>query len=311
MKVIVEAFSRLHLGLFELGKHFGRQYGGIGVYVDRPRLRVFADNSADNIISGDLRQLALETVREVEAHFGKRFSGELAVSSNIPVHKGFGATTQLKLAVATAVTKTWQLDVAPSYLGKILGRGGISNVGTLLFGSGGLVIEFPKKQGADKTPSFIRLDFPDEWRFLVIYPINEVGPDDETERMLFERLGPMDSDKCMEASHLVLSRLLPSLLEKDIVEFGEALSALQRLVGDHFSKLQGGIYRSQRAADLLIELGAFGVGQSSWGPAVYGLFGDAETAALAAEHAMKHLGNSWVVFTTKAVNHGAISSITP
>ena len=51
---------------------------------------------------------------------------------------------------------------------------------------------------------------------------------------------------------------------------------VQRLVGESFASVQGGVFHPQ-AGDLvdgLLRRGAAGAGQSSWGPAVYGIVGD-------------------------------------
>jgi beta-ribofuranosylaminobenzene 5'-phosphate synthase len=46
-------------------------------------------------------------------------------------------------------------------------------------------------------------------------------------------------------------------------------------VGDEFASMQGGRFHPQAAAlvEALLEGGAAGAGQSSWGPAVYGVVG--------------------------------------
>ncbi|MCS6784733.1 MAG: hypothetical protein NZ581_06010, partial [Candidatus Caldarchaeum sp.] len=116
MKVMVRAFSRLHLGLFELGGHFGRRFGGTGVYIQRPGLTVAIENSPQKTVVGDHVQLAIEATEAVETYFGRKFTGRMTVSSEIPVHRGFGSVTQLKLAVATAVLATWNIVVEPARL---------------------------------------------------------------------------------------------------------------------------------------------------------------------------------------------------
>ena len=77
-------------------------------------------------------------------------------------------------------------------------------------------------------------------------------------------------------SHLVLMHLLPALVEGDLPSFGEALTAIQRLTGAWFAPQQGGVFAPGPGAALIRQLGSWGaagVGQSSWGPAVYGVVG--------------------------------------
>jgi predicted sugar kinase len=67
-------------------------------------------------------------------------------------------------------------------------------------------------------------------------------------------------------------------------EFGAALTELQRLVGDSFAPVQRGTFHPRAAplVDALLRLGAAGAGQSSWGPAVYGIVGsEAQGRAIA------------------------------
>ena len=60
-----------------------------------------------------------------------------------------------------------------------------------------------------------------------------------------------------------------------VEEFGAALTRIQQLVGDAFATVQGGRFHPRAGAlvDALLGGGAAGAGQSSWGPAVYGVVG--------------------------------------
>jgi beta-ribofuranosylaminobenzene 5'-phosphate synthase len=73
---------------------------------------------------------------------------------------------------------------------------------------------------------------------------------------------------------LIMMQLLPSLIDRDIHNFGDALTKIQVTVGKYFADVQGGIFSSSIAAsgiNFMKDNGACGVGQSSWGPTVYGL----------------------------------------
>jgi predicted sugar kinase len=63
-------------------------------------------------------------------------------------------------------------------------------------------------------------------------------------------------------------------VERNIQAFGENLTRLQEIVGAMFSQAQGGVFQPESAPLIkkLKEIGAEGVGQSSWGPTVYSLF---------------------------------------
>jgi predicted sugar kinase len=75
--------------------------------------------------------------------------------------------------------------------------------------------------------------------------------------------------------------LLPALVERDLRSFGEALERIQADVGALFAPVQGGAFADPRSAalvELLRTSGLVGVGQSSWGPTLYG-FTDAPADA--------------------------------
>jgi len=85
---------------------------------------------------------------------------------------------------------------------------------------------------------------------------------------------------------LVLMAMLPAVVDSDVSTFGRALSEVQRINGGWFKAAQGGTFAPGATTDLIHrmqEWGAAGVGQSSWGPTVYGVVeGDAAARDLTA-----------------------------
>src|SRR5207248_2034095 len=93
------------------------------------------------------------------------------------------------------------------------------------------------------------------------------------EGQAFERLSrqAVASARTDALCRLVLLSLLPALAERDVAAFGEALYEFNRLVGEAFVPVQGGVYAGPRVEALVSFLrgqGVRGVTQSSWGPAV-------------------------------------------
>ncbi|MDQ7073451.1 MAG: hypothetical protein Q9N32_08455 [Gammaproteobacteria bacterium] len=85
----------------------------------------------------------------------------------------------------------------------------------------------------------------------------------------FDTLTPFPLAESQAICHLVLMQLLPAIVEKNITPFGQAITEIQSLIGDHFAPAQGGRYTSQRVASLLHyaqQQGHTGIAQSSWGP---------------------------------------------
>ena len=105
-----------------------------------------------------------------------------------------------------------------------------------------------------------------------------------------------------------LMQLLPSLVEGDLAGFGAALTAIQRLTGAWFAPSQGGIFAPGLGPELIArmaEWGAAGVGQSSWGPAVYGLVDGIDQSRTLAERVRASLGGRGQVFEGGFARHGA------
>jgi predicted sugar kinase len=93
--------------------------------------------------------------------------------------------------------------------------------------------------------------------------------------------------------------LLPALVEGDIVAFGAALSAIQTITGRWFASVQGGTFAPGPSADLIArmpEWGAAGVGQSSWGPTVYGIVDGERAGADLAGRVRSAIGSKGAVY---------------
>jgi len=94
-------------------------------------------------------------------------------------------------------------------------------------------------------------------------------------------------------------QLLPALAEADLMGFGVALEEVQRITGGWFAPVQGGVFAPGETRDVVERLregGAVGVGQSSWGPAVYGIVGDAVAARALADRVRGALGPGGAVY---------------
>jgi beta-RFAP synthase len=100
-------------------------------------------------------------------------------------------------------------------------------------------------------------------------------------------------------AHRVLMAILPAVVEGDLATFGAALSEIQTMTGRWFAPAQGGTFArgpSEELVHRMIDRGAAGVGQSSWGPAVYGIVEGAEAGARLAHDVRIALGDRGVVY---------------
>ena len=285
--VFVEAPARLHFGVLDLGGRLGRHFGGLGAAIPCPSLLLEAAPAARLTAGGPDADRALEYARRFLAFHTLPEAGRLVVHRAIPSHAGLGSGTQLALAVARALAELHGMEVDVLELATAVGRGKRSAIGTWAFALGGFIVEGGRRVGSsDIAPLLARFEVPETWRCVVAVPPGARGLSGEAEASAFDRL-PKPADRDVErVSHLVLMQLLPALVEADLASFGEALSAVQRITGAWFAEQQGGIFApgpTERLVTDMASWGAVGVGQSSWGPAAYGLVeGDAAAGALAA-----------------------------
>jgi beta-RFAP synthase len=282
MKVRIAASSRLHLGFMDLNGSLGRLYGSIGVAISNPRTEVTVKTSSHLIIqnvSEDRKRKVFSFVKAFSKYHGIDANVTIRVDKSIPEHKGLGSGTQLALSISTALAKIYDIKTDSHDLSLITGRGMRSSIGICSFEHGGLIVDSGKirlKDGSfDARPpkTVVRYDFPAEWKFVTVVPEERHGLSGEQEK---KAIGFVDPSKKIseEICRLVMMKFLPSLIEKDIQDFGSALSEIDRRTGQFFVPVQGGIYSekmSHKIIDHLLVSGAYGAGQSSWGPAIYGL----------------------------------------
>jgi beta-ribofuranosylaminobenzene 5'-phosphate synthase len=168
-------------------------------------------------------------------------------------------------------------------------------------------VEGGRRPGVERpAPLLARHAMPDEWRCVLVIPHAEPGLSGRAEEEAFGQLRP-DSDRAALIAQVVLTSLLPGLAERDLAEFGAALTRVQRLVGESFASVQGGVFhpRAGDLVDALLRLGAAGAGQSSWGPAVYGIVGDEQAGSELARRMDTELAGGGRVEVVSFDNRGA------
>jgi beta-ribofuranosylaminobenzene 5'-phosphate synthase len=273
--VRVEAPARLHMGMLDVAGRGTRRFGGLGVALSRPAAVVETGPSDDVTAEGPDAERALAVARRCQEALGLTGGARVRVLEAIPPHVGLGSGTKLSLAVAAAMAALAGQTPEPPAIARAAGRGARSAVGLWTFVLGGLVVEGGVRQGVEQpAPLLARHAMPEKWRCVLAIPDAEPGLSGRAEEEAFTQLRP-DSDRAALIAQLVLTSLLPGLAEGDLSEFGAALTRVQRLVGESFASVQGGVFhpRAGPLVDSLLRLGAAGAGQSSWGPAVYGLVG--------------------------------------
>jgi beta-RFAP synthase len=218
----------------------------------------------------------------------------------LPPHAGLGSGTQLALAVARALAELYGVASDARSLARAVGRGRRSAIGTWTFEDGGLVVEGGRRADRDECgPLIARVPFPPTWRCVVAIPEGTPGISGAGEAEAFARLPAPQERDVERVAHVVLMALLPALADTDLAGFGRALTEVQEITGRWFASVQGGTYAPGASADFvrrLREWGASGVGQSSWGPAVYGIVDGEEAGGRLADRAREAMGSSGSVF---------------
>jgi beta-RFAP synthase len=307
--LFVEAPARLHFGVLDLRGRLGRRFGGLGAAIPSPSLLLEAEPASDVTAEGPDAERVIEFAGRFLSHHQLSSGVRLTVHRTIPSHAGLGSGTQLGLAVARALAELYGLATNPVELARATARGKRSAIGTWTFALGGFIVEGGRKPGTEElAPLLARFPIPDTWHCVVAVPSGRTGLSGDAEAKAFEEL-PLPPDRDVErVSHLVLMQLLPALVEADLTSFGQALSAVQRITGSWFAGQQGGVFAPGETEELISRMagwGAAGVGQSSWGPAAYGLVESPDAALDLARQVRRAMGEKGSVFQGGFAARGA------
>jgi len=288
----VQTCARLHLGLLDNNGDLGRLFGSIGLAVNRPKLLLKAKRSQTLRVEGEDRERVREYAQRFIRKFGFPAGAYLKLESGIPPHVGLGSGTQLALAVGTVLARLSGRQVGIQDIALAVGRGEHSGIGISTFRHGGFVLDGGRRiisepsstetigtvQGRlakDRVPPVLfRQSMPRNWYFVTVIPNTDPGLSGKKEDNAFLKLPQAPTALVEKISRVLLIQMLPALVEQDIVSFGQALTRIQFMVGDCFSSVQGGRFAnpvSEKMVEYMLLLGAAGIGQSSWGPTVYGL----------------------------------------
>lgn len=292
-EVTVRSAARLHFGFLDVTGSLGRKFGSLGLSLSGPKICVRARRSDALEIFGaddEARRAALLYAERFyaypeigEALRSARHRAWLYLDRTIPSHMGLGSGTQLALSVVAALCRLYGIDRSVGGAALIARRGLRSGIGIESFKSGGFIVDGGGGNGEDETPlTLFRRNFPRDWRVVLVFPPGARGLSGKDEERAFGGMEP-DSGASAEICRLVLMKLLPGLLEEKLEVFGDAIERIQRITGESFAGAgaQSGCYASPLAEDIFSKmrrLGAHGMGQSSWGPLLYGFARDRAAA---------------------------------
>lgn len=270
--------SRIHMTLIDLNASIGRMDGGIGFALEEPSIVVRAKESDTIETVGPLKERAEDAARRVLKALDIDSGIRIEIERAYPQHIGLGSGTQVALATGKSVCKIYEKDLTVRKIARIVGRGGTSGIGIAAFEKGGFILDgghstrekkdfLPSSASkAPPPPALVRYDFPD-WKVALVIPKTKEEVAGAREVGIFQKYCPVSLAEVQKLSHLILMKILPSLLEEDIEAFGNGINRIQEI---GFKKIEVGL-QPQEVRDLmeLCREYSYGAGLSSFGPTIY------------------------------------------
>ncbi|GBC70975.1 hypothetical protein HRbin02_00750 [Candidatus Calditenuaceae archaeon HR02] len=301
--VRVFAPARLHMGFASTGWLMA-SWSGIGLALMEPATVVEAvlEEGLGVRVYGPRSVEAEEVAKLVAERTGLRRGVRLRVFKAPPSHVGLGSGTQLYLSILEAVSRLAGVEPPLEILVEAGLVGSFSWVGVAAFRTGGFILDLGA--APSKARRYISLRFPEDWFVVHARPPGRQGHPRSGEA---EKLRALSYSREAEQRlvELLMKKILPGVLDHDLELFGRGLSEYQRLIGAAFSTYQQGIFNpySVPIVSAMEEAGLLGVGQSSWGPTVYGFTESRRGAEEVAQLLTQEKG--WTVTVTVANNTGA------
>ncbi len=282
----VFAPTRLHLGLIDCSDVTQRRFGGVGISLAEPdvRLRVSIGATARSEVvgldgDGGLPQAVLEAVNALTQDHPPVF---VEFERMPPRHVGLGTGTAARLAATAGAAHLTGLDMPVRELALLCGRGGTSGVGVNAFDVGGVIFdagrpverEEPFSPSRYQTPNsfppiITRLALPPQWVISLLCPqgVATAGKDELT---FFHRELPVPAQESLETLGFVYHGVAPAILEADL----PALSYALRQIHSVGFKRRELARQSEEVRALVSQLQAsetVAAGMSSLGPLVFAI----------------------------------------
>jgi beta-RFAP synthase len=317
-QVEISTGARLHFGILSHAPSGGREFGGAGLMIDSPGFQLVVKSAnCDNIDADEPYRSRIVQIRDrVRASTPDVVFPRchIRVSRSLPTHAGLGSGTQLGMAVSRAMSMLAGDDEPDAVtLARRVGRGARSAIGIHGFTQGGFLVDAGKVDQSEIAPLTGRIDFPPDWRILLVAPLDSVGLSGADEENAFARLPGMSAATTERLRHIATEQLLPTVAAADFANFSDALFDFGQVVGNYFAPVQGGVFANRlmcRLAEALRARGVGGVGQSSWGPTLFALVEDDDSAnKLAAELAADDAWQACNFHVAAAMNRGAAARI--
>lgn len=318
-RVSITTGARLHFGFFSVNQPQERQFGGVGVMIDSPGVSLTAAPSSHRDIAARLGDVKLADAGRVLSS-AKRFRLaaddclitpiNFQLHTAIPAHRGLGSGTQLGLAVGRAMSiLSGDPNASVVQLARRVGRGNRSAIGIHGFEHGGLIVDGGSQEPDEIGELTSRHAFPEAWRFVLVFPRARAGLSGSQEHTAFAELPPMPTATTARLKMLTSDVIQPGVAQQDFHAVAKGLREFGYINGEYFSPIQGGVFTNPEMADLaewLRARGNEGVGQSSWGPALWTLCDSQPNAEGLIDELQSTKWGECEFTIAKPMNHGAL-----
>ena len=281
---VVSAPTRLHIGLLDCSDATPRRFGGVGIALAKPGIRLQASIGAtphSNVIGlndDDLAEAVLGAIRTVTAE-------DPAVLVEFeplpPRHVGLGTGTAARLAAAAGAAHIAGQQISIEELAVLCGRGGTSGIGVNAFAAGGMIFDggrvvddepfAPSRYRAPRRvpPIIARLTLPPHWKVSLLVPRAEpmCGTD---ELAFFGRELPLPAQESLQALGYAYHGVAPAVIEGDLPALGHAIRKMH-FVGFKARELARQSDEVQALLERLQANEALAAGMSSFGPLIYAI----------------------------------------
>lgn len=307
--VQVTTSARLHLGFIDLNGSLGRKFGSLGISLASPTTELTAYRDQGFHVVGAEHTRALNMAKKIAEACHLSSGVKLEFQSAIPEHSGLGSGTQLAIAVGAAINALYDLNLNVAQMAQLTQRGARSGIGLGTFAQGGVIVDGGRGPNTTVPPILAHVDFPEDWRILLIFDASNQGVHGAQEVAAFKSLLAAPNEVAERLSRAVMMQALPALHEHDLSTFGAAVRELQAATGDYFAPVQGGRYASPNVAEILNWSASQGLdcyGQSSWGPTGFIIFADNDRAVYTQNELQRRFAHlQSITFTlTKGQNRG-------
>ena len=224
--VQVTTAARLHLGFLDLAGDLGRRFGSIGLAIDAFETRIQLREAPSLEVLGEERERSAHIARRIAKSLGLDTGKKLIVSTAIPPHAGLGSGTQLALAIAMAFRRLARLPLDAREDARLLDRGARSGVGVALFERGGLAVDAGRGSNTEVPPVVAWMNFPRDWRVLLVLDRRVEGAHGAEETRAFARLPPFPAEAASEICRRTLMQILPGAAEVDLEPFGDGVARI-------------------------------------------------------------------------------------